>query len=277
MDNRHQDQSRSLTPFSAQSHRIAPDAPLVPAGTGNRCVMLQHGYLEFLTPTHDTPNAEALRAAMRRYTGVHLIAFGAEAPEADYQRLAAGGFAPLSPVALQRQVGTQSGEATARFTVVRVPPAAMGEGRIQFCRHHTRDVVWQPRWLTHANHATGLAGVLLCVADPAEAARRYARCTGLPVQPASRNNEAWRLDTARGYLLFVSPALLQQTLGVAAPALPWIAGCIIDSDDMAATRAVVNGSPLDERILVNLDRSLGGIMMFQAAGSAAWSPSRDTL
>src|SRR6188768_900195 len=59
----------TLTPFSMQSHRLEADGPLVPAGTGNRCVMLQRGYLEFLTPTHDTPNAQQLHLAIRRYTG----------------------------------------------------------------------------------------------------------------------------------------------------------------------------------------------------------------
>jgi hypothetical protein len=258
----------TLTPFSAQSHRLTPDEPLVPAGTANRCVMMQRGYLEILTPTHDTPNAEQLRNAMRRYTGIHLIAFGTQAPEADYQRLSVAGFAPLAPLALQRQVGIESGEATARFTVVRVAPTTMAEGRIQYCQHHTRDLVWQPRWLDHPNHAVGLAGIVLCVADPAEAAQRYARFTGLPAQAAGPSGAAWRLDSARGYLLLASPALLQRTLGIAAPALPWIAGCVIDSDDMAATRAVVNGSNIGNRLLVTLDATLGGCMLFQPRGSA---------
>ena len=40
----------TLTPFSPQSHRLEPGGPLVPAGTANRCVMLERGYLEFVTP-----------------------------------------------------------------------------------------------------------------------------------------------------------------------------------------------------------------------------------
>jgi hypothetical protein len=258
--------SFTLTPFSAQSHRLQPDGPLVPAGTGNRCIMLKRGYLEFLTPTHDTPNAEQLRAAISRYTGVHLIAFGTQTPDADFQRLSAGGFQPLTPVALQREVGTASGNATARFTVVRVAPAAMAEGRIQFCQHHTPDVVWQPRWLSHANHAAGLAGVLLCVADPEEAAQRYARFTGLPVQ---KSGAAWRVDCARGYLLFVPPALLHSSWGLSAPALPWIAGYVIDSDNLPATQAMIKGHTIDHRWLVKLDAALGGVMIFQASGAAA--------
>ena len=66
----------TLTPFSPQSHRLQPDGPLVPAGTGNRCVMLRAGYIEFLTPVADTPLAAQLRTAIARYVGVHLIAFG---------------------------------------------------------------------------------------------------------------------------------------------------------------------------------------------------------
>ncbi|HEX9461511.1 MAG TPA: VOC family protein, partial [Alphaproteobacteria bacterium] len=38
----------TVTPFSPQSHRPSPEAALTPAGTGNRCVMLRRGYLEFL-------------------------------------------------------------------------------------------------------------------------------------------------------------------------------------------------------------------------------------
>lgn len=256
----------TLTPFSAQAHRLETNGPLLPAGTANRCVMLQNGYLECLTPTHDTANARQLQSAIARYTGVHLIAFGTHAPQADFARLEDEGFAPLPPVALQRQTTTESGTAIARFTVVRVAPAAMAEGRIQYCQHHTPDVVWQTRWLAHANHAVGLAGVLLCVADPAEAARRYARFTGLPAQQAGR---AWRLNTARGYVLFADAATLQHALGVTAPTLPWIAGYVIDSDDMVATRHVVAGQTLGPRIGVPLPAALGGIMIFQAAGSEA--------
>jgi hypothetical protein len=256
----------TLTPLSAQSHRLQADGPTVPAGTANRCVMLRNGYLEFLTPTHGTANAHQLRSAIARYTGVHLIAFGTATPDADYARLHREGFAPLPPLALQRQVPTEHGEAIARFTVVRVAPETMAEGRIQYCQHHTPDVVWQPRWLSHANHAAALAGVIVCVADPAAAARRYASFTGLPVQA---RGTTWRLDTARGYALFADATTLLRALGVTAPALPWIAGYVIDSDDMDATRACTTGDALSTRLCLTLPRALGGIMIFQPAGSAA--------
>src|SRR4051812_24678912 len=169
----------TVTPFSPQSHRPTPDAPVTPAGTGNRCVMLRRGYLEFLTPTADTQIAGQLRQAMSRYVGIHLVAFGTADPEADRARLEAGGFAPLPVLQLERPIGTPAGEHTARFQVLRVAPGTMPEGRIQFVQQRTPELLWQRRWLDHANRAFALAAVMLCVADPEEAAQRYARYTGL--------------------------------------------------------------------------------------------------
>ncbi len=265
----------TLTPFSAQSHRLEPGGPLVPAGAGNRCVMLREGYLEFLTPTGDTPIAQQLRAAIRRYTGIHLIALGTAAAEADHARLEQNGFSPLPAVALQREIGTcidnVSGSGTARFTVVRVPPGTMAEGRIQYCQQHTPELLWQPRWTAHANRARGLAAVVLCVENPQEAAQRYARYTGLLAQVAG---SLWRIDTQRGALLFVTPDTLRRKLGMTAPSLPWIAGYVLTSDDPAATRRHLEQAqcalrPLPEgRTLLEWPGAPGGFVLFQAAGSA---------
>jgi hypothetical protein len=267
----------TLTPFSAQSHRLEPGGPLVPAGTGNRCVMLERGYLEFLTPTGDTPVAEQLRVALRRYVGVHLIAFGTAAPDADHARLVAQGFEPIS-VALQRPIGTENGEGMARFTVVRVPPGTMAEGRIQYCQQQTPTLVWQPRWWRHRNAATALATVLVCVADPDEAAQRYARFTGLQV---TQTGSTRTLSTARGDLVFADASTLERTLGVVAPAVPWIAGYALESRDLDATRELVDAAGFavrelaDERWMVTLPQALGGILIFQRPGAA--SPISDIL
>ena len=260
----------TLTPFSAQSHRLEPQGPLVPAGTGNRCVMLEAGYLEFLTPTGATPVADQLRTAIRRYIGVHLIAFGTAAPEIDHARLAHEGFQPMTPVALQRPISTETGENTARFTVVRVPPGTMPEGRIQFCRHHTPELVWQERWITHANGARGLAAVLLCVEDADEAAWRYSRFSG---RPYTSEGGAHHIATARGSLSFVEPVALKRTLGLTPPALPWIAGYALETRDVAATREYMRRSGNSgadfarDHVLVTLPEALGGVVIFQQPGS----------
>jgi hypothetical protein len=263
-----------LTPFSEQSHRPEPGGPLTPAGTGNRCVMLQGGYLEFLTPTGDTPVANQLRASIKRYVGPHLIAFGTGAPEADHERLRKGGFSPLEPVALQREIGTGTGRETARFTVVRVAPDTMPEGRIQFCHQRTPELLWQERWLHHTNRVTALGGVILRVADAQEAAQRFARYTGLLAQ---LNGSVWRITTARGYLVFVDRFTLHRRLGIVPPSLPWIAGCVLKTADINATGEYLRGSGIpvhvlgSRRLLVVLPPELGGIAIFEPVDAGALS------
>jgi hypothetical protein len=261
----------TLTPFSVQSHRLEPDGPLVAAGTGNRCAMLKRGYLECLTPTGDTQAANQLHAAIRRYVGIHLIAFGTAAPDLDHARLSTQGFTPVSLVALQRQIATPQGEDTARFTVVRVEPGTMAEGRIQFCQHHTPQLVWQPQWLTHANHATALTAVVLCVENPEDAAARYARFTGLKAAGAGDN---WHIDTARGRLLFSTPAVIKRVFNAEPPELPWIASCVLASNNMAATRKHIaatgfaHGDLDKQRLYVVPPQGVGGIIVFEPKTSA---------
>lgn len=261
----------TLTPFSAQSHRTQPDGPLVPAGTGNRCIMLEQGYLEFLTATGDSPIADQLRLAMRRYVGVHLIAFGTATPLDDHARLEREGFAATTPVALQRPIDIEGGQDTARFTVVRTAPGNMPEGRIQFCQHHTPHLVWQSRWLAHANGATGLAQVVVCVADPDEAARRYSRYSALEAEGAGTSRA---LHTRRGVITFATAAAVESTLGVTAPTVPWIAGFALTCSDLAATRRVLDEAGLSvtaldpHRIAAPLASALGGVVIFQDRNEA---------
>jgi len=113
----------AVTPVSVQ---VTQDGP---AGTSNRCVMLTDGYLEFLTPTHDTPNAARMRKSMRRYRGVHLVCFGTPTAAEEHFRLRHHGFAPPPIVKLERK---GEGGLKARFSVVRSAPGRMPEGRVQY-------------------------------------------------------------------------------------------------------------------------------------------------
>ena len=123
-----------VTPVSVQRTQEGP------AGTSNRCVMLAEGYLEFLTPTMDTPNAARMRKSMRRYRGVHLACLGTPTADEEHFRLAQHGFAPQPIVRLSRKV---EGGATVKFNVVRAAPGKMPEGRIQYVEQLTPQVIWR--------------------------------------------------------------------------------------------------------------------------------------
>lgn len=233
----------ALTPYSPQRHTLA-SGEIVPTGTANRLAILGLGYIELLTAIGDTPIADQLRHATRRYTGAHLIAFGTADAEATHARLGQAGFEPLPMVRLQRTVPTAAGERLARFSVVRVPPERMPEGRMQFCRQHTPELVWQAERQNHPNRAHILTDILLCVDDPAEAAARYGRFLGLA--PTARDGFCV-LELARGRLHLFDPDGLARSTGTLAPTTPFMAGFALASADLAATRAVLAERGADAR------------------------------
>ena len=265
----------TLTPFSAQMQRNEA-GELVSAGAGNRCIMLERGYLECLTPTGDTVIGRQLSEAIARYTGLHLIAFGSGDAAADYARLGAQQFAPLPTVDLQRSIATVDGEGTARFSVVRVPPGTMAEGRIQFCQQHTPELLWQARWTRHRNQAVGLKAVIVCVENPEEAAQRYARFTGIAATAAGDDR---MIDTARGRVLLVAPQSVQRVFRLDAAVMPWIMGSVLASADMEKTRALIAASGLPhgmlgaERLYVVPPPAVGGVIVFEPRGIAPLSLS----
>ena len=175
----------------------APSAQTVegrPAGASNRCIMLEEGYVELLTPTHDTPIAQRMRARMAQFVGVHLACFGTPDAEGEHARLAAHGFEPQPVVNLQRQLEGRG----VRFKVVRPDPGAMPEGRVQYVEHLSPEAIWTARSLAHANGVTGLQALFVVADDAVETAARWARFTGLLPRP---QGDAVELEAARGRIL----------------------------------------------------------------------------
>ncbi len=236
----------AVTPESA--HR----AQGAPAGTSNRCIMLEEGYIEILAPTLDTPNAERVRSRMARYEGVHLACFGTPDAEAEHRRLAARGFAPEPLVSLER---TLHDGKTVRFRVVYVPPQAMPEGRVQYVEHLTPEVIWTPASLAHSNGVTALNAVYVVADDPAEVAARWADFSGLIPSP---EGALVSLDCGRGRALFGTRDELAKILG-AAPPPPGIAGYALSCRDPKAflARCAAAGLRVHGRAVV-LPRRLGG-------------------
>jgi hypothetical protein len=163
-----------------------------PAGTSNRCLMLGQGYIEILSPTLDTPNAQRARDLMARYAGVHLVCFGTQGAEAEHARLVAHGFRPEDVVLLERKI---SRDRQLRFKVIYLPPGRMPEGRIQYCEHLTPKYLWDKPSLAHRNGVKGLAAVYVVAEDPAATAARWGEYAGLLPCP---DGKLVRLDCARG-------------------------------------------------------------------------------
>ena len=216
-----------LTPFSPQTTKNEA-GETIPAGTGNRCAMFASGYLEFLTPVADTPVATQIRAAIARHTGHHLIAFGTPAAEEEHARLERHGFAPLPLVNLQREVDVSGELRLVRFSVVRVRPETMPEGRVQFCQHHTPENMWQPKYLDHPNGVTGLIAAFVVADEPETVSARFARFSGLLPMPI---RGFVQLKTGRGDVYVGSSTACKALFGEDPPVAPAMAGYALTCRD----------------------------------------------
>ncbi|MGH6620017.1 MAG: VOC family protein [Alphaproteobacteria bacterium] len=265
-----------LTPYTEHTNSTAPGEPILPAGSANHCIMLREGYLEILTQTGDTAIGRELRAGIGRYTGVHLIAFNCADAEAQRERLLGEGFDQRPVVDLRRTVETgDGGSGSLRFTVIRPVPGTMAEGRIQFLSHDTPGLLWQERWMEHPNAAEQLGEVVICVADPDEAAGRYRRYLG---REPLRIDGGWLIPCDRGRLALLGRAKLEASLpGVEIPGLPYIAGYVIQCRDIDACRVCLKRNQIvyreltDDVVAVTAPAALGGSLLFTGgSGAMPW-------
>ena len=257
-----------LTPFTAQTNRVG-NKPLA-AGTGNRCAMFRRGYIEILAATGDTPLAQQLNERLARHTGLHLAAFSSADAAEEHRRLATAGFPVLPLVDMRRPVATEGGDEEARFSIARIAPGPMPEGRVQFLTHHTEHLVWPEPYLNHPNGAQALAAVWIAAADPAEPAERFARFTG---RPARRDGAFVTITLERGALHFATEELLAGELGIApGPPLPYLAASEIEVASLDRLRRRLDGTGLAHQTIagwtaVSLPPSIGGTILFRAGVS----------
>jgi len=238
-----------VTPLS--EHQVAGK----PAGTSNRCVMLEDGYLELLAPTLDTANAKRVRDRMKLFVGVHLACFGTPDAAAEHRRLADHGFEPEPVVNLERKIET--GESV-RFSVVYVPPGKMAEGRVQYCEHLTPAQVWRAGFVNPFR----LRAVYVVADEPEEVAARWGRFGGLLPRP---EDGFVRLDTARGRVVIGTQRSLSGVLGNV-PSAPALAGYALSCSDPEAfaARCSKAGMKVKGRA-VTLPAALGGAWLLESA------------
>jgi len=224
------------TPVSIQVNPD-PDGTPRPSGTGNVTAMFRRGYIEVLFKTADTPLGRELDAAVAGHAGIHLAAFAVADAGKAHDRLGKAGFRMRPLVEMRRPVETETGAATAAFTIARVEPGTMPEGRIQMLTHRTEDAVWQRRWLAHPNGAVGLASLVIAVSDVEEAGRRFARFTDRPAAPTPFGQTVI-LD--RGRVELVTPAAFEALLPeMAIPSLPFAGAYGVTVKSLDATESLL--------------------------------------
>ena len=184
-------------------------------GSGNYTIMFDPDYMELLGVLAETEhNAPARAFLAKRGEGIERVAFTAVDSAAGAEEIRARGFEPVGPTDFERPVTMPDGRlSAARFTTFQWPVAeAPGGVRIFACQHKTRDTVWIPELMKHANGAKRLRQVLIVSPEPAKDAAHLARMIDREVEDGAGRR-------GRGALGFGSCRFRVPHQGAAGPAL----------------------------------------------------------
>ncbi len=256
----------TVTPYSAQVQPDPGSGESRLTGTGNVCVMLPEGYLEFLVFTADTPIGREFKESLNRRAGLHLSAFSVADATLCHAQLQAAGH-PMRPlVNFQREVSTGQSTEVARFTVARLVAGSMPEGRVQVLTHYNESAMWQPRWTTHENRAQSLRGLVVSAPVVEEAALRFQNFLG--VTPVVKGAGV-TLQLDRGCIDILPEAATEALIGDAVePGRAAFAGVRVGVSDLSALRERVGMASIsgEDEVVVPFDSALGkGAWIFEQA------------
>ncbi|MGX1098631.1 VOC family protein [Amorphus sp. MBR-141] len=180
-------------------------------GSSNNLAIFRGTYLELLGYE---PGKDRLRPEIwQDPAGLTAIVFRPTSPEEVAQVMQARGVGTEEPVTFTRPVDTPEGPKDARFTIVRVPPRHIQNGRSFFCYHHTPELVWRPEWQVHPNGATNVVEFVISAPDPRKTAAVYEAIFGPGLLVDIDGGVAFRAGAAKVRLL--EPAVAQARFGEA--------------------------------------------------------------
>ncbi len=224
-----------LTPRGEHKGPLEPGGPIERWGTGNHCAMFRDGYYEVIGITDPNRFHEHIRARLDLYAGLSLIALGCEDVAAAAQGMA-GRSVPLAGelTEMQRDIPCDGEMKPAGFRFSFPDDDFFPEAHCFYIQQLTPELLWQPALLDQPNGVTGLAGVTICSADPADTATRLEAVLGFP--PDARQGGA-RFTLDRGWIDVTDTAgLADRFPGVAPPAMPWVAAVTFLVGDAGSTR-----------------------------------------
>ena len=146
-------------------------------GSGNYTIMLDPDYIELLGVLTETEHNAPARGFLAKREGIERVAFTAVDSAEGAEEIRARGFEPIGPTDFERPVTMPDGSlSAAKFRTFQWPVTeAPGGLRIFACQHKTRETVWIPELMKHANGARRLKRVLIASPEPAKDAAHLER------------------------------------------------------------------------------------------------------
>ncbi|MGH7112232.1 MAG: VOC family protein [Stellaceae bacterium] len=186
-------------------------------GSTNHLAMFETNYLELLSAG---PAGAPIRAELVGFgPGLNGLVLATDDADARARDLRARGVRIREPQSFSRPVRLADGEMQdARFRTVHLAREEVPFGRLYFCQHLTRDLVWRPEWQTHPNGAREITGILVSATDPEAMAGLFARL--FDATPAEEGS-GLRVMAGAVAIDIASHDAAAQRLG---PALPAAAG-----------------------------------------------------
>jgi hypothetical protein len=181
-------------------------------GSMNHLAILGTDYLELIAAqTGDVRRTDILDWPL----GLNGLVFGTEESGAVHAALDAAGVPVEPPLEFSRPVALPAGPRDARFRTVRLKPGVIDAGRVYFCHHFTRDLVWRDEWRHHANGVIGVSRVVIAADGPAALGAVFARMFGADAVQTSATGCSLAVGLSR--VNIVPPASLRAEFGTAAP------------------------------------------------------------
>jgi hypothetical protein len=181
-------------------------------GSMNHLAMFGTDYLELIAAKPgDTQRPEIMEAPF----GLNGLVFGTEDSAATYAALEQQNVAAFPPGEFSRPVELSDGVKDAVFRTVRLKPGVSPAGRLYFCHHFTRDLVWRDEWRHHANGVTGVARAIIAANNPSDYGDLFTKMFG----PGAVRTAADGLSLTIGVSRFdiVTQRALHAEFGSAAP------------------------------------------------------------
>ncbi|SDI92088.1 Glyoxalase-like domain-containing protein [Bradyrhizobium sp. Rc2d] len=210
-------------------------------GTGNYTIMFDPDYMELLGVLAATELNAPARAFLDKHgEGLERIAFTAVDAADGAEEIRARGLTPIGPTDFERPVTLPDGRVSAaRFRTFMWPTAeAPGGVRIFACQHKTRETVWIPELMKHANAARRIKQTLIATPEPAKEAAHLGRL--IDREPKTDADGAVTVPSGGDRADFVYLTLDQ--LGKRYPGVPLArlserggAALVLISGDLAAT------------------------------------------
>ena len=240
-------------------------------GTGNYTMMLDPDYLELLGVLAPTEHNAPARTMLEKHEGIERVVLTAVDSAAGADEIRARGYAPIGPTDFERPVTMPDGtKSAAKFRTFQWPvkeaPAGM---RIFACQHKTRETVWIPELMRHANGAKRLREVLLVAPELAKEAAHLSKMIDRETHTETDGAIAVPSGSDRADFVFMTKEQLGRRypgVSLAGLADRGAAGLVIAADLSAAEKALgANGVRSGQSICVAPAKANGTLLAFVKA------------